>query len=152
MLPYYMHTISPYLRDKTRLFLLHSGKGFGERKEEDHLISRLDGYVGATLRPEPYEAHQSHLDRFFPELDREKTEDKVVTDMILRDHFRHNRSIEERYRTNKSTYHDILKLYDGSTRFHHSISRGLERHVVDSINLLDNEVINRMTIVPKVSF
>lgn len=148
MLPFHFSTLSPYLRDKTRLFLLHSGENFGIMNDNDHMLRRLNGYVKATQKTEPYQIHQTHQDREFPQLDREPVNDRIVTDLILSDHFRHNRSIESRYRTNQPTYYDLVRIFHPTTRYHHSISRGLERHIVSSIDLLDNEVINRMTIEP----
>ena len=150
MLPHKYSTISPYLRDKTRLFLLHSGSQFGLTElHDEHIMDRLDKATNAMSSDLPYLYHQRLHIRDYPDLKRHKRQgEKVLSDILLKDNFRQHRGISERYRRGLVNVNDIMKLSDGASRYHWAISRGYERHIVNHILGMDSEYLNRANIKP----
>ena len=147
MLPFYLSTISPYIRDKTRLFLIHSGSDYGDLTQNDY-ISRLESYVQSVNSEQPYIYHDFHRTRSYPTLGADRVRDSLISDLVLSDTFRQNKSIEERYRKNLVNSTDIRSIFDANYKFHLAMSRGMERHILRFIGDLDGEMVNRKTIVP----
>lgn len=142
------HVFAPYLRDKTRLTLMDSGKPFG-MMEGDHIMDRLNSYVESVGNPKPYQGYNLFRSIPYPDLRRERPfhEQNILSDLLYNDTFRQLRGIEEKYRYNLPNVADMRKLGDPSTRYHRSISRGLERKLVDDINGLDTEMLTRQSII-----
>lgn len=151
MLPPYLATVGPYLNDKTRLFMLTSNSNFGYQGSDEHMMSRLNNYVESIYNPLPYKIHDFHHSHPYPDLDREKTtSNRIFSDLVLRDSSRQNTSIEERYRHNMVRMGDLVNIYDPVYKYHRAISRGHERHLVNMITSMDEEMLNRQTIQPLV--
>lgn len=150
MLPYKYNVISPYLRDKTRLLLLHSGSQFGMTEVHDeHIMERLDKFVTSIGESKAFDQHLRHTTRDFPDSNRPKQEsDFILSDIALKDTFRQHKAINERYRRKLINPENLMPLFDGATRYHISISRGYERELVNHIYLMDSEFINRKNIRP----
>ena len=150
MLPYRVHVISPYLKDKTRLLALTSGSDFGYNMiHDEHIMERMNNIVGNLGNPKVYQHYSVLRNREYPDLTREKTiGNNVTSDILLNDTFRQHCEINERYRKKLPQLHDIRKVSDGATRYHMATSRGYERHLVDFISRLDTEMLDRKSIKP----
>jgi len=150
MLPLKYETISPYLRDKTRLGFLTSTK-FGEPLQDEWMMGHLDNFIGGISNPNLYSLHSWMTTREYPDLKRERvvgTNSK--SDILLKDTFRQHQGVEEKYRRGLIPIDYIRLIMEPSTKWHWSSSRGYERSLINSINRLDSEHINRMTIKPDV--
>lgn len=151
MLPSYLSTVSPYLHDKSRIMLLNSNGIFGHQTDNNHLISRLNGYVDAINDDESYQIYQMHHSHPFPDLDRERVYRPLISDLTLGDVSRQNTSISERYHKNLPRMSSLVYIYDPVYRHHRAISRGHERALVNLITSMDEETLNRQTIQPILS-
>lgn len=145
MLPLQYHTISPYLRDKTRLTALSSGIEYGESQLSDnHIADRLEGILSHIENEEPHQLYSILRTRVYPDLSRERISDnRVASDILLPDTFRQHKGINERFHKQLPSIGDIRRLYEPITKYHIAISRGYERHLVDFITDLDSEMISR---------
>ena len=149
MLPLKSQTISPYLRDRTRLALLSSGSSFGMSSlHDEHLMERLNSLMNNLDNPDMHRQHELLKIVDYPELTRARTSDTIASDMLLKDTFRQHSAINERYRKLLVGLEDIRNIYEPSTKYHRAISRGYERHLVDFIGKLDAEMLNRSTLKP----
>lgn len=150
MLPLKVHTVSPYIRDRTRLLVLTSGSKFGATQlHDEHIIERLDRIMANMDNDSVHQTHRALHNRIYPDLSRERVNDgKIVSDILLKDTFRQHRGIEERYRKFLPNLSDIRNIYEPSTKFHRSLSRGYERELVDFVNRSDAEMIDRNTLKP----
>lgn len=150
MLSQKYETISPFIRDKTRLFAL-SGTKFNEPLNDEWMMIHLNNFVSNLDNPEVYNIHQFMTTREYPDLKRQRvTAHKTPSDILLKDTGRQNRSIEERYRRGLVSSSDIRSIMEPSTKYHIACSRGYERHLVHSLNNLENEHLNRRSIKPDV--
>jgi len=150
MIPFKIHTISPYLRDKTRLFALTSGADFGYNViHDEHLIERLNSFVGNLDNSKVYNQHSRIRNIAQPDFKRgrERTAN-TISDLILPDNFKQHSEMMERYRGGLPTMTDIRQISDGATRHHIACSRGYERHLVNFITRLDTEMLDRKSIRP----
>ena len=150
MLALKYETISPYLRDKSRLFFL-SGTEFGQPLNDEWMMGHLNNFVNNLSNPEVYQRHQWITTRDYPDL----TRDRVVgggapSDILLKDTFRQNHGIEERYRKGLTPADDIRRIMEPTTKWHWASSRGYERHLIGNINRLDSEHLNRRVIKPDI--
>jgi hypothetical protein len=68
----------------------------------------------------------------------------------LKDTFRQDKGIEERYRRGLVAPKDIKKIVEPSFKYHWACSRGYERHLLEHINGIENEHLNRQWIKPDV--
>lgn len=152
MLPLKIHTVSPYVRDRTRLLVLTSGAKFGNIPYHDeHIIDRLDKVVANMDNDTVHLTHSRLHNRVYPDLSRERSDNSmIVSDILLKDTFRQHRGMEERYRKFLPNLRDIKMIYEPATKFHHSISRGYERDIVDFIGRADSEMIDRNTLKPSI--
>ena len=149
MLSLKTHTISPYLRDMTRLALLSSGSSFGLTSlSDEHLMERLNSLMANLDNPELHQEHELLKVVDYPDLDRERTSGTVASDVLLKDTFRQHSAINERYRKRLVNLEDVRNIFEPSTKYHRAISRGYERHLVDFIGKLDGEMINRASLKP----
>jgi hypothetical protein len=145
------HTISPYLIDKTRLTALSSATPYGSTTiHDEHIIERMNAFIDNLQRPDVYRRYDLLRTHEPHNLTRAKTvvSRNTMSDILLRDTFRQNFALDERYRKGLLRLEDIRRISDPATRFHISCSRGYERHLVNSINSLDGEGINRLSIRP----
>ncbi len=150
MLPLKIQTISPYIRDRTRILALTSGAKFGNVPiHDEYIIERLDKVVANMDNDMVHATHQTMRIRPYPDLSRQRVEgNAVVSDILLRDTFRQHRGIEERYRKFLPNLHDIRLMYEPTTKLHRSLSRGYERELVNFIGRVDGEMIDRNTLKP----
>jgi hypothetical protein len=151
MLDYRYNTISPFIKDKTRLFALSSGYHYGNLSlDDEHLAKKMDSFIQALDNPEVYQTYERLRNRDFPDLNRRKSlgSYSVKSDILLNDNFRQNNMIEEIYRRGLCSLGDIRKLSDEITRRSVASSRGYERDLVLFLNNLDAESINRKSIKP----
>lgn len=151
MLDLKYETISPYLRDRSRLIALSSGSNFGEFElSPEHLVERLNSVIGNFNNERAFTHYDVLKRREYPELSRERVigNHNVSSDILLKDTFRQHRGIEERYRKFLPNLRDIRAIGDPSTKYHIASSRGFERHLIDHINRLDAEKIDRSSIRP----
>lgn len=150
MIPHRVHTISPYLRDKTRLLLLTSGSDFGYNMlHDEHLIERLNNIIGNLDNNDVYDKYNSLRNVEMPDLKRHRSGNTDSrSDILLNDTFRQHKEIMTRYRKKLPNMHDIRKISDGATRFHIASSRGYERHLIEFISQLDSEMLDRKSIRP----
>lgn len=125
-----------------------SGSQFGSTDlHDDHLMERLNSYVGNLSNEEPFASYDRLTNVQFPTFDGERF-DTNPSDILLRDVFRQNGSLEEKFRKGQFNLQSIRMLADPATRFHLATARGFERDLVKHINGLDTEMMNRQTIVP----
>lgn len=150
MIPHKIHTISPYLKDKTRLLALNSGSNFGYAQiHDEHLIERLNNFVGNLDNDKVYQRHIQMRNIDMPNFKRERVDgNNIIADLILTDNFKQHNEIMERYRSELPTMTDLRRISDGATRYHIAISRGYERHLIDFITKLDTEMLDRQSIRP----
>ncbi len=149
MLPLQYQSLKPVLEPYIRLLASHSGSQFGIRLDEEHLVERLNAIITASESPEPFEHHRALTNVPFPDMDRERTEGPpVYSDITLKDTSRQNGGMEERFRKGLMGIPDVRMMTDTSTRLHYPASRGLERKIIQTIQSLDSEAINRLTIKP----
>lgn len=150
MLDLKYNTLRPYLIDKTRLTALSSGSNFGYHEEDDHLFRRLDNFVSRLGHPDVDNYYSEIRNRRYPDLDREKEvgDFQIISDLLLPDTFRQHKGIEEKYRKGIPSYYDLVRIAEPVTKLGISMTRGYERHLVDSLGYLDNEYLNRYTIKP----
>lgn len=151
MLDYRYNTLNPYIKDKTRLTALSSGYPYGSLEiDDEHLIKKMDSFVKSLDNPNIYEQYQNLRNRPFPNMNRQKTKNdyQVKSDILINDIFRQNKMIEEMYRKGLCTLGDIRKINDEITRRSISSSRGYEKYLVEFLNNLDAEALNRKSIKP----
>ena len=145
------HTVSPYIKDKTRLGLLVSHP-FNEDLNDEWLMHSLNNFIDTISEPQIYQLHSFMTTRVYPDLTRERVLDSdSKSDILLRDTSRQHMGIEERYNKGLVSIDSIRRIMEPSTKFHWSISRGYERELVDSINKISSENINRRKIKPDIS-
>ena len=150
MLPLKVYTVSPYVKDRTRLLVMTSGAKFGAVPlHDEHIVERLDRVVANLDNDTVHQTHHALRMREYPDLSRERVSgNMVVSDILLRDTFRQHHGIAERYRKFLPNMADIRSIYEPSTKFHRTISRGYERDLVDFIGRVDSEMIDRQTLKP----
>lgn len=151
MLDYRYNTISPYIKDKTRLFALSSGYPYGTLNlEDEHLAQKMDMFVDSLNNPKFYDVYDRLRSRDYPDLNRNRTvgNNNIKSDILLGDVGRQNQMIEEIYRRGLCSIGDIRKFSDEITRRSIASSRGYERNLVIDLNNLDGEAINRKSIKP----
>ena len=148
MFPLKIETIAPYLRDKTRLFLLH-GSQMTADVDNEWVMRHLNNYLGAVEQPTVYQVHSNMINRPYPELTRDRTTDPVPpSDVLLKDTSRQHKGIEERYHKLMMPIDDIWRIAEPTFKWHWASSRGLEREVVGLSNKLESESVNRRTLKP----
>lgn len=144
MLPPYIQTVSPYLKDKTRLFVLHTNTTL-----DDDYLTRLNNIVESINSPESYEIKDHLLARSNNSASRRLLEHhNIPSDAILPDIHRQNRAMEEKFRRDQMNYFDIKRIYDGETKYHLAMSRGYEHYLVRFFGHTDSEFLNRKYITP----
>lgn len=145
MLPLKVHTVSPYVKDRTRLLVLTSGAKYGNVPYHDEIfLDRLDKIVSNMNNDNVHLTHNRLHIRDFPDLTRERiSSNNISSDILLKDTFRQHKGIEERYRKSLPNVRDIKMIYEPATKFHYSISRGYERDIVDFFGKIDSELIDR---------
>ena len=150
MLPYKIHTIAPYLKDKTRLIALTSGSEFGYNIiHDEHMMERLNNMIGNLSNDNIYDTYNTMRNLEMPDLKRDRVDNgNVSSDMLLYDNFRQHNEIMTRYRKLLPNMYDIRKISEGATRYHIASSRGYERHLVNFISKLDTEMLDRKSIKP----
>jgi len=151
MLPLRLQTMSPLILDKTRLLALSSGSTFGELViHDEHLMAHLNNFVQNLGNESIHQMYGVLRHRDFPELTRHRTQEneRPMSDILLRDTNRQHMGITERYRKFLPSLFDIRKISEPSTKVHISMSRGYERHLIDSFSRLDAEAIDRSNIKP----
>jgi hypothetical protein len=151
MLPYKISTISPHINNMSRLYLLSSGAEFGSTElHDEHIMDRLDHFVRNLDNNQVPNIYDKMKTREYPDLDRGKVlgNSQVVTDILLKDNFRQHSGIEEKYRKKLSPLHSLRNIFDPATKYHRSISRGFERQLIEMINRLDTEKLDRQTLNP----
>ena len=150
MLPHKYHTISPYLRDKTRMVLLTSGVNWGSTEiHDERYMERLEKTIESLSNGQGIILHNRHLIRDYPDLKRPKRNgDRILSDLALRDTFRQHRGISERYRRGLTGVEDVMRISDGATKYHIATSRGYERHLIETMIGMDSEFINRANLKP----
>lgn len=150
MLPFKIHTVSPYVKDRTRLLVLTSGAKFGGiQLHDEHIMERLDKIVGNMDNSEVHMTHNLIHSLTYPDLSRDRTHfTSYGSDILLKDTFRQHMGIEERYRKFLPNMTDIRNIYEPTSKYHRSMSRGYERALVDFINRVDSEMIDRQTLKP----
>ena len=146
MLPLKFETFAPYLKTKTRFFLLDA---MNNRSGEDSWMSMLNSFVGSTEKPDAYLMYEKMITREYPDLTREKIRGDVPpSDINLKDTFRQHYGIEERFRKKSVPIESIRRIMEPNYKLHLSSSRGYERDILSKMNLLDGELYNRQTIKP----
>lgn len=152
MLSYKHEVMRPYLTDLTRLALLsRPNHNFGEiRFNDNYVLDHLNHYSERVLDPRLHNvSHSLKHNRNYPDLQRAKIKKSVLSsDILLKDTFRQHSEIESRYRRGLFNLAHIRTISDPSYKYHQAMSRGLERQIVNHINLLDAEMINRKTLQP----
>jgi len=141
--------MKPLINPRSRLLFL-TGSNFGSTDVDDeHLVKRLNEFVGNLGNEEPHELFNKLKNVPYPDLDMENTTDiHAPSDILLKDTNRQNMGMAERFQRGQIGLHDLRKLNDIGTRYHWSMSRGLERDLVSQINKLDSESFNLQTIKP----
>jgi len=152
MLPYHLQTIAPIIKANSRLLFLTSGASFGSTDVHDeHLIERMNQFVGNIENQEPKDIYDRIRNVGYPDLNRERVVGEAApSDIMISDISRQNKSIEERFRKGLTGIGDLRRLTDVATRYHIAMSRGFERHLVNLINNMDSEAFNRQTVRPLV--
>lgn len=150
MLPLKVHTIAPYIRDRTRLLVMTSGAKFGNVPlHDEHIIERMDKVVANMDNESVHQTHRAIHNREYPDLGRERVVGhNISSDILLRDSFRQHKGMSEKYRKFLPNLQDIRLIYEPASKFHHTISRGYERDLVGFIGKVDAEMIDRNTLKP----
>lgn len=151
MIPYQYEVLKPYLIDFTRMSLMsRQNHGFGNANfGGNYVLDHLNFYSGRVLHPSIANTLGYIKSRPYPDMKREKLDENIVaSDILLKDTFRQHKEIESRFRKGLPSISCVRLISDPSIKFHFSISRGLERHLVDSINRLDAEMFNRTNLKP----
>lgn len=153
MLPLKYHTISPLLYEKTRLSALSSNIPYGSTDlHNEHIIQRMNGIVEVLGGYDVHNNYEMIRTREPPDLYRERSHNrKSYSDILLKDTFRQYNGMEERYRRGLPRIEDLRNISDPATKYHRTISRGYERYLVDYINRLDGEGLDRRSIRPVIS-
>jgi len=143
--------VSPYLTDINRLNALSSGYNYGSTDfSDDHHLQKLDLFIKNLENPDSY----NHLSRMrnieYPDLKRRDVRGfkSPMSDLSLKETYRHNMAIEEKYRNGLTSVSDIRKICDPLTKYWRSSSRGYELKLMDLFNNLDSEGLNRRSIKP----
>lgn len=151
MLNLKFQTISPYLMDKTRLTALSSGSNYGNTTiHDEHLLEKMNNFI-ENLNNEKIDLMLSKMrQRDFPDLSRARVSDNfnLSSDMLLKDTFRQHHGIEEAFRKFLPNMNDIRKISEPSTKYHLSMARGYERHILEMMGRLDAEALDRKVIKP----
>ena len=154
MLPLQYQCMRTDVLRNARMVALSSGTKFGDIDlHEEHLIEKLNNYIGNLSNDEPHRISNKIRSVDFPLLDREPVKGRSGSSDILfggRDVFRQDHGIEERFRKGLVGIADLRTLADPATRMHLSGSRGTERDLIRYFNRLDGEAFNRMTVRPMI--
>ncbi len=135
MLPLHYLSMKPLLEPRTRLIALSSKGKFGQTEwDTDHMVERLDAFVGNCQNDAPHRLYDS-------------LKGNGVSDVTLKDTFRQHCGINEKFYPNRPDFADIRKIADFGVRMHLSVSRGYERYLVEHFNRLDSEWLNRQDII-----
>ena len=146
MLPHKIETISPYLRDKSRLFILHKGVSSGS----EWIMDGLNKFIESVGEEDVWRVHADLHNREYPDLTRDRTIYRTPpSDILLKDVSRQHYGIEERYRKKLVPMESIRQIMEANYKWHWASSRGLERHLLSQFNRMDNELLNRNYIVPE---
>jgi len=150
MIPLHFQTIAPYLHNKTRLIALHSLIDFGSFSlSDDRPAMMLNNFIDNISNQNAHDLYSRHHSIEYPDLKRGQVYARPInSDILLKDTFRHHEAIRGIYRRGQPDLYDIKKIYDPSTKIHHSISRGYERHLMDTLNRIDSEMVDRKTLRP----
>ena len=151
MLQYKYAVISPYIREVSRINALMSGYDYGSTSlEDDHHLNKLNLFLEFVEKPNSYDYLAKVRNREFPNLSRRNVleGEKTYSDIMLKDNFRQNLSIEEKFRNHLPSSTDIRNISDPMTKLWKSGSRGYELYLVNLFNNLDRESFNRKSIKP----
>ena len=151
MISLHLQTISPYLKDKTRLLALSCGNDFGSiATSEDRIFDHMDNFVSKLSSEVGFNHHRNVHQVLYPTFSEGSLHNNAIapSDVLLKDTFRQHRTINDTYRKGIPDMYDIKKIYDPSTKLYHSISRGYERHLIETMGLLDSEILNRRILKP----
>ena len=147
MLSYQHQVLAPYYGDKLRLFMLKNYKY--NDIEEDGYLRRMDGFVDALSDQSLWDHYNYVRNRKMPIIgEKRKRGDTVARDLLIPDKFGQNSAINEIYRKNQITTNYLKLIYHPNTKYLSSISRGIERNILDGFLKLDDEFRNRRTIIP----
>ena len=137
-----------YIKPTIRLNALSSGYNYGSLDiSDDHILEKMDSFSKNITESQPFDTYYDLINRPFPTTANRVRSKPVVSDIMLGDNFRQNRTIEEQFRRSV-TLGDIRKLSDGTTRYWLSNTRGNERWLINYLNELEAEGINRKSIYP----
>lgn len=150
MLELKYHTISPYVKDQTRITALSSGSHFGVQEGQEHYMERLERFLNVLGEPKITDTYRFMRHREYPDIDREKVQGNfgLMSDILLSDTFRQHKGIEEKYRRGQMNLFDMNRIGDPATRLHLSMSRGYERHLIEHFGRLDSEYLDRSILKP----
>ena len=153
MLPLNVVASSVYYRPYTRMLFLTGDSKWGSTEiHSEHLLERLNSFVGNLSNNIPYDFHASIASVPFPEMSRDRVNDfGIKSDLVLHDVNRQGLGISERYHKGLTRMRDLRRIADPATKYHLSISNGFERDLVNRINDMDEEYLNRKHIQPTIS-
>lgn len=144
MLPLKYQCLKPYLEPRTRIIALTTDEDFGGLNfDDEHLVRRLDKFVGNIENEKPHQIYQNI--KGIDYVSRISGLDKP-SDVLLKDINRQNKTLMERFYPYRPDLHDIKMITDFATRNHIAISRGYERHLINHFNRLDAEWLNRQSL------
>lgn len=135
--------------DKPRLLFVDEGYD-PMVMDETNYLSKMNNFIGNIEKPIlKFGVEYPDISQAAYGLGRTEVIRRTIpSDILMKETFRQHKSIEERYLKNRVYGKDIKKINDGVCKFHLAMSRGFERFLVDMINSLDDEYINRKFIKP----
>jgi hypothetical protein len=130
--------------DNLRLISLTSNFPYGrESINDEHLLEKFETFVTNLSNPRPFEITNKFRNVLMPSDNRVVRFANVNSDLMLKDTFRQHHAIRSKFYFDLVSMSDLRLLNDGATRYHISISRGLERKMVNHFNQLDCEYFDR---------